>query len=231
MRGKRLGRTFFRRDSLELAPLLLHKVLVHGECAGRIVEVEAYREDDEASHSYRGRTARNGTMFGPPGLLYVYFSYGMHWCANVVCGAEGTGAAVLLRALEPLAGIERMRERRPAARTERDLCSGPGKLTRALGLERSHDGWDLARGAGDGPFLLDDGTPPPARPGRGPRIGITKATEKPWRFFAEGSPFVSRGVRRSGASAMGPDLTPPLPGAGARSTGGRRTRGRTTRSA
>ena len=193
MKGRRLDREFFCRDSVELAPLLLHKVLVHGECAGRIVEVEAYREDDEASHSYRGRTARNAVMFGPPGRLYVYFSYGMHWCANVVCGEDGTGAAVLLRALEPVAGIEVMRERRPAARAERDLCSGPGKLTRALGLDRCHDGRDLTRG--DGPYLLDDGTPPPSRPGRSPRIGITKAVGKPWRFFVAGSPSVSRAPR------------------------------------
>jgi DNA-3-methyladenine glycosylase len=193
MKGRRLTRAFYRRDPLDLAPLLLHKILVHGECAGRIVEVEAYREDDEASHSYRGRTPRNGTMFGRPGLLYVYFSYGMHWCANVVCGEHGTGAAVLLRALEPIAGVDLMLERRPAARNERDLCSGPGKLTRSFGLERAHDGCDLARG--DGPYLLDDGTPPPARPGRSPRIGISRAAEKPWRFFVADSPFVSRGPR------------------------------------
>jgi DNA-3-methyladenine glycosylase len=193
MRGKRLGRAFFRRDPIELAPLLLHKVLVHGECAGRIVEVEAYREDDEASHSYRGRTARNGTMFGPPGLLYVYFSYGMHWCANVVCGEEGRGAAVLLRALEPMIGLELMRERRGRPLRDRDLCSGPGKLTHALGVDGSLDGHDLARG--DGPALVDDGTAPPARPGCSPRIGISKAVARPWRFFVEGNPHVSRAPR------------------------------------
>jgi DNA-3-methyladenine glycosylase len=229
MARARLPREFFRRDPLELAPLLLHKLLVHGECAGRIVEVEAYREDDEASHSYRGRTTRNGTMFGPPGLLYVYFSYGMHWCANVVCGEPGQGAAVLLRALEPIAGLDRMRARRPAARSDRDLCSGPGKLTSALAIDRAHDGWDLGRVGG--PHLVDDGTPPPANPGHGPRVGITKAVERPWRFLVEGSPYVSRAPRSTATTAAVGELTRPLRAANARSTGSSRSRGRTKRSA
>jgi DNA-3-methyladenine glycosylase len=187
---RRLPRSFFARSVLEVAPELLGKVLEHDGSAGRIVEVEAYREDDEASHSFRGMTARNRVMFGPPGHLYVYFSYGMHWCANVVCEEEGRGAAVLLRALEPIVGIDRMWARRPRARRERDLCSGPAKLTAAIGIGPAHDGLDLVRGSG--PRIVDDGKPPPRRPGRGPRVGISKAVDKPWRFWVDGNPHVSR---------------------------------------
>ncbi|HVS64599.1 MAG TPA: DNA-3-methyladenine glycosylase [Thermoanaerobaculia bacterium] len=185
-----LPRSFFARSVLEVAPDLLGKLLVHDGCAGRIVEVEAYREDDEASHSHRGVTARNRVMFGPPGHLYVYFSYGMHWCANAVCEEEGRGAAVLLRALEPVAGLEQMWARRPRARRERELCSGPARLAGALGIGREHYGADLVNGRG--PRIVDDGTPPPRRPGQGPRIGISKAIERPWRWWVEGNPHVSR---------------------------------------
>jgi DNA-3-methyladenine glycosylase len=173
--------------------LLLNKVLVVGERRARIVEVEAYAgAEDPASHAYRGLTRRNGTMFGPPGHLYVYFSYGMHWCANVVCGAPAAGHAVLLRAGAPLAGLAAMRAARPAARRDRDLCSGPARLCQALGLTGVDDGDDLVTPLPGGPWLADDGTAPPRRPGRSPRIGITKAADHPWRWFVAGDPNVSR---------------------------------------
>jgi DNA-3-methyladenine glycosylase len=173
-----------------VAPELLGKVLVAGACSGRIVEVEAYREDDEASHSFRGRTARNAVMFGPAGHLYVYFTYGMHFCANVVTGEEGRGSAVLLRALAPLGGLDLMRARRPGARRDIDLANGPGKLCQALALDRVHNGLDLVRGAEVA--VMDDGQAPPARPGVSARIGISVAVDRPWRFFVDGDPHVSR---------------------------------------
>lgn len=192
---RRLTRTELARDPRELAAALLHKVLVHdgtGERrAGRVVEVEAYCGPiDAGAHTYRGRTARNATMFGPPGLLYVYFTYGMHWCANVVCGDEGEGVAVLLRALHPLQGLEAMYTARgPAARRDRDLCSGPAKLTQALGLDGVHDGVDLTTGPVG---LFDDGTPPPAAPVQTTRIGLSAGGEHPWRWYVAGDPNVSR---------------------------------------
>jgi len=176
---KRLGRRFYTRDALEVAPDLLDKVLVVGPCAGRIVEVEAYRADDPASHSYRGQTARNATMFAPGGLLYVYFTYGMHYCANVVTGAASDGQAVLLRAVSPFRGIEVMRARR-AVRSDRTLADGPGKLCQAFGLDGSHDGIDLCASADV--FIVDDGTPPPSEPLVGSRVGIRHGTEHPWRW-------------------------------------------------
>jgi DNA-3-methyladenine glycosylase len=139
-----LPRDFYGGDSREVAPRLLGKLLVFGDLAGRIVEVEAYcGDEDPASHAFRGQTPRNATMFGRPGLLYVYFTYGMHWCANVVCGEVGKASAVLLRALHPVAGVDVMRSRRPAARADRDLTNGPAKLCQALDIERSYDGADL----------------------------------------------------------------------------------------
>ena len=143
-----LPRTFYRRPATNVAPDLLLKILVvrtKGNVrSGRIVEVEAYDgRDDAASHSAVGLTKRNATMFGPPGFLYVYFTYGMHWCANAVCEDAGYGAAVLIRALRPLDGLDAMRESRPAAKSDLDLCSGPAKLTQALGLGRDADGLDL----------------------------------------------------------------------------------------
>ena len=192
-----LPRSFYDRPSHEVAPALLHKVLVVGDRAVRIVEVEAYAGgDDPASHAYRGRTARNATMFGPPGHLYVYFTYGMHWCANAVCGPAGSSSAVLVRAGAPLVGMEAMFAVRPAARRERDLCSGPAKLCQALGVDRAFDGADLAHPGHVGHHrsvtILDDGTPPPRRPGRSPRIGIRVAVDVPWRWFVAGDPNVSR---------------------------------------
>lgn len=185
-----------------MAAELLNKLVVAGGRAGRIVEVEAYLGvDDPASHAFRGPTRRNATMFGPPGHLYVYFSYGVHWCANAVCRPAGTAHAVLLRALSPEAGIEEMRADRPAARRDRDLCSGPGKLCQALGITGQHDGVDLVSGRG-GVSVRDDGTPPPDRPGVGPRVGISRAAELPLRFWVPGDPSVSRGAGR-GAGGRG----------------------------
>lgn len=188
-----LDRTFYRRDSRQVAPELLNKLLLmrDGRC-GRIVEVEAYRgELDPASHAFRGKTRRNATMYGPAGHLYVYFTYGMHWCANAVCGEVGSGWAVLLRAAAPVAGAEDMWARRPKARVERDLLSGPAKLCQAFGLDGAFDGADLVR-RDRGVVLADDGMPPPAKPGRSARIGLTAGAEHPWRWFVEGDPNVSR---------------------------------------
>ncbi len=188
-----LPRRFFRRDGREVAPELLNKLLVRGARVGRIVEVEAYAGAlDPASHAYRGRTGRNATMFGPPGHLYVYFTYGMHFCANVVCGEDGEASAVLLRALTAVGGLEEMRAARgPAARTDGDLCSGPGKLCQAFGIDRSFDGADLV--SGDlGVAVGDDGTPPPAAPGISGRIGLSVAAEVPWRFYVAGAKGLSR---------------------------------------
>jgi DNA-3-methyladenine glycosylase len=159
-------------------------VLVDG-VGGIVVETEAYARNDPASHSFRGPTRRNRAMFGPPGRLYVYRSYGVHWCANVVCEPVGTGAAVLLRALEPTSGIAEMRRRR-GIDDARLLCSGPGRLTQALGLTGEHDGSPLDRE----PFELV----PPAAPlsvVTGPRIGISKAVGVPWRYALAGSGYVS----------------------------------------
>jgi DNA-3-methyladenine glycosylase len=164
-------------DAPDVAPLLLNKLLVHGPCVGRIVEVEAYREDDPASHSFRGPTPRTAVMFGPAGHLYVYFTYGMHYCANIVTGLDGAGAAVLLRAVRPLDGLDVMSERRHG---RRPLSDGPAKLCQAFGIGPEHNGADVC--AGDGIGLFDDGTPPPADPLVGPRIGITKAIEVAWRW-------------------------------------------------
>lgn len=198
-RARLLARPFYARDALEVAPALLNKLLVMDapgapRVAVRIVEVEAYRgADDPASHAYKGRTARNATMFGPAGHLYVYFTYGMHWCANVVCASPGIAQGVLLRAAAPVEGLDVMRERRPKARTDRDLCRGPARLAQALGLHRAHDGLDLLRGPLRG---YDDGVAPPARPGRSARIGVTAAHDHRWRWYVPGDPNVSGPANR-----------------------------------
>ena len=180
------------RPAVEVAPALLGRVLQMGDRSGRIVEVEAYMgADDPASHAYRGPTTRNATMFGPPGHLYVYFTYGMHWCANVVTGTEGVGTAVLIRALAPLTGVEEMRAARPAARRDRDLCSGPAKLTQALGIDGTLDGVDVCD-PGSPVRLLDDGWRPDGEPIVAPRIGITRAVEHLWRWYLGDDPNVSR---------------------------------------
>jgi DNA-3-methyladenine glycosylase len=190
----RLSRSFYRRDPRVVAPELLNKVLVRGRRAGRIVEVEAYCGSiDPGSHAYRGRTNRNATMFDRPGLLYVYFTYGMHFCANAVCGEEDEGVAVLLRGLTPLRGLGQMRKLRPAARRDADLCSGPAKLCSAFGLGRAFDGADLVTGD-RGVVIGDDGTPPPAHPVVTTRIGLAagRGDEHPWRWYVAGATGVSR---------------------------------------
>ncbi len=188
-----LPRDFYRRDPRHVAPELLNKVLVRGTRRGRIVEVEAYcGAEDPGSHAFRGQTRRNATMFGPAGHLYVYFTYGMHFCANVACGEEGVASAVLLRALTAVGGLEEMRAARGrAAHRDSDLCSGPGKLCQAFGLDRTFDGADLVTGD-QGVEVVDDGTAPPAEPGVSGRVGLSVAAEVPWRFFVPGAIGVSR---------------------------------------
>jgi len=196
-RRSALPREFYARDARVVAPELLNKILIAPDGrSGRIVEVEAYcGAEDAAAHSYRGKTPRNATMFGQAGHLYVYFTYGMHWCANAVCGEAGEGVAVLFRALEPIAGIERMRVSRPRARKDTDLCSGPARLAQALGINGAHDGADLV--SGDQGFrVLSDGEAPPDSPVVSPRIGISQAVDFPWRWSIRGNPHVSRGRGR-----------------------------------
>ncbi|HSO94428.1 MAG TPA: DNA-3-methyladenine glycosylase [Acidimicrobiia bacterium] len=196
MSARPLARRFYARDSRELAPLLLNKVLVrgtgHARVAARIVEVEAYAgAEDPGSHAFRGPTPRNETMFGPPGRLYVYFTYGMHWCSNVVCGTDGEASAVLLRAAAPLTGLDIMRHRRGPGRTDRELCAGPARLTQAFGITGADDATDLLRGD---IRLVDDATPPPTRPGRSVRIGLRagRGDLQRWRWFVPRDPHVSR---------------------------------------
>ena len=190
--ARRLGRSFYRRDPRVVAPELLGKVLVRGGLAARIVEVEAYcGAEDPGSHAFRGMTKRNATMFGPPGRLYVYFTYGLHWCANAVCGDEGEGVAVLLRAAEPLRGIDEIRRRRPKARRDRDLLAGPARLCQAFGLDADDDGADLVT-ADHVVTIVDDGTPPPPHPAVGTRIGLSVGSELPWRWCTPESGYLSR---------------------------------------
>ena len=191
-----LQRGFFARAPAEVAPDLLGKLIGHEDGPlARLVEVEAYAQDDPAAHTFRGKTARNQSMFGPAGHLYVYFSYGVHWCANVVCGDEGYGAGVLLRAAEPIEGIELMRAARGKDKLEL-LCSGPGRLAQALGIVRSHDGTDLT---GSGLVTLFDDGYCPSNVVACPRIGLTKNTEAPLRFLVSDSPHVSKRAPRTRA--------------------------------
>jgi DNA-3-methyladenine glycosylase len=185
--GQRLERGFFDRSVHAVARDLVGCRLFFDGVGGAIVETESYERDDPACHAYVGLTDRTEVLFGPPGRAYVYLSYGIHSLLNFVCEPEGEAAAVLIRALEPSVGLEAMRGRR-GARSDRELCSGPGKLTEALGIGLEQNGVDFEQP----PFLLlaPDGTPPDVV--TGPRIGITKAVERPWRFCAAGSPFVSR---------------------------------------
>jgi len=187
--SQKLTAAFFARSVHAVAPDLIGASLLFDGVGGRIVELEAYDHEDPAAHGFGGRTARNASMFGPPGRAYVYRSYGIHWCLNFVCESEGIASAVLIRALEPLSGIAAMRRRRGLA-DERLLCAGPGRLCQALGITRAQDGAALDRP----PFLLR------AREQRpeivtGPRIGITKAADKPWRYGLAGSRHVSRPFR------------------------------------
>jgi DNA-3-methyladenine glycosylase len=190
--GKPLPRSFYRRDSRVVAPELLNKVLASADGrAGRIVEVEAYAGAiDPAAHTYRGMTKRNAVMFGPPGHLYVYFTYGMHWCCNTVCG-DGDGTAVLIRALEPVAGLERMRAARPRAKRDRDLCSGPARLTQAMDIATAQNGIDLVA-ARQGFTVVDDGVAPPENLVGGARIGISQGTDLLWRWYIPGNLNVSK---------------------------------------
>src|SRR6202162_3950134 len=184
--GKPLKRAFFGRSVHEVAPDLIGATLLVDGVGGILVEVEAYHHNAPAAHSFRGPTPRNRVMFGPPGFAYVYRSYGIHWCINFVCEQEGSASAVLIRALEPTHGLAAMRRRRKL-RDERLLCSGPGRLGQALGITRAHNGLALD----EPPFELR------ARTGKaelvtGPRVGISKAAEKPWRYGLKGSRFLSR---------------------------------------
>jgi DNA-3-methyladenine glycosylase len=188
-----VGAEFFARDVHRVARELVGCTLLVDGVGGTIVEVEAYAPDDAASHSYRGRTVRNAAMFGPPGRLYVYRSYGIHWCANVVCEADGVGAAVLLRALEPIAGLDEMRRRRRLDEPTL-LCAGPGRLTEALGITGAHDGLAL-----DLPPFCVRSPGAPADVVTAPRVGITKATELPWRYALRDSRFVSPPRPRAGS--------------------------------
>ena len=182
----KLRRGFFDRSVHAVAPDLIGATLLVGGVGGTIVEVEAYHHTDPAAHSYRGPTERNGIMFGPPGFAYVYRSYGIHWCLNFVCEAEGSASAVLIRALEPTAGLAAMRRRRGLPE-ERSLCSGPGKLCEALGVTIKHNGLPLDRA----PFELRARAEKPEIV-VGARIGITKAVDEPWRYGLRGSKFLSK---------------------------------------
>jgi DNA-3-methyladenine glycosylase len=184
--GERVTREFFARSVHEVAPELIAATLLVDGVGGTIVEVEAYDQDDPASHSFRGPTSRTAAMFGPPGHAYVYRSYGVHWCLNLVCAEEGRAEAALVRALEPTHGLDVMRRRRGVDPLQA-LCSGPGKLCQALGVTRAHDGLPLD----EPPFELLAREDEPAL-AVGARIGITRAVEHPWRYGLAGSPFVSR---------------------------------------
>jgi DNA-3-methyladenine glycosylase len=204
-----LTRSFFDRPVLDVAPDLLGRVVAfsspEGTVAVRLTEVEAYDgESDPGSHAFRGRTRRNAAMFGPPGHLYVYFSYGMHWCGNLVCGPADRGAAVLLRAGEVVQGLEVARRRRPAARRDADLARGPARLMTALGVTGADDGADACAPAGA--LRAWAGRPPETRRVRtGPRVGVAGAgATVPWRFWVDGEPTLSpyrpavRRARRAG---------------------------------
>ena len=189
-----LPRSFFDRPVLEVAPDLLGRLVVHrtddGTVTARITEVEAYDgPNDPGSHAFRGRSKRNGTMFGPPGHVYVYFTYGMHYCMNLVCGPPGMPPGLLLRAAEITEGAELARKRRPAAKSDRELARGPARLVEALAVSRGDDGADVC---GDGPLTVHHGAPPQKELIRtGPRVGLRDAPDFPWRFWIEGDPTVS----------------------------------------
>ena len=190
-RARAVGRAFFDRPPEVVAEDIIGCEISYGGCGGIVVEAEAYGQRDPASHSFRGETPRCRSMFGPPGTVYVYMTYGIHWCLNLVTEAEGTGAAVLIRAIEPSHGVEAMRERRGVA-DDRLLCAGPGRLTQALGITGDLDGLPL----GDAGLHVARrrATPEVARV---PRIGISQATDLPWRMVARESRFLSRPIPRS----------------------------------
>ena len=188
-RGRKLGRAFFARSVHDVAPELIGATLLFKGVGGIIVEVEAYHHTDPAAHSYHGRTERNAIMFGPPGFAYVYRSYGIHWCVNFVCEEEGSASAVLVRAIEPTAGVAAMRRRR-GVKEERLLCSGPGRVCQALGITRAHNALPVDRE----PFEMRARTLTPEI-AIGVRIGITKAVDHPWRYGLKGSKFLSKPFR------------------------------------
>jgi DNA-3-methyladenine glycosylase len=189
-----LGRDFFARSAHEVAPELIGVELLVDGVGGPIVEVEAYDQEDPAAHGFGGRTERNASMFGPPGHAYVYRSYGIHWCLNFVCASVGSAEAVLIRALEPRYGVDEMRQRR-GLDDLRLLCAGPGRLTQALALTGEHDG----RSLDEPPFELRARKDEPEI-AVGTRVGITKATDEPWRYVLAGSPFLSRALRPGGSA-------------------------------
>jgi DNA-3-methyladenine glycosylase len=191
-----LRRDFFARSVHAIAPDLIGATLLVDGVGGRIVELEAYDQEDPASHGYRGRTARNAAMFGPPGHAYVYRSYGIHWCLNLVCGVEGVPEAVLIRALEPTRRVDLQQSRR-GVEDVRALCSGPGKLCQALGITREHDGLALDVP----PFRLEARAVVPEIV-TGPRIGITRATDLSWRYLSAGSRYLSRPAPRGERSSQ-----------------------------
>jgi DNA-3-methyladenine glycosylase len=184
-----LRKSFFARSVQDVAPELIGATFLFNGTGGVIVEVEAYHHTEPAAHSHRGMTERNAVMFGPPGHAYVYRSYGLHWCVNFVCEAAGSAAGVLIRAVEPTAGLALMRRRRGVEDT-RLLCSGPGRLTQAMGITRAHNGLALD----EAPFSLMPRTDA-LDIVAGPRIGITKAAELPWRHGLKGSRFLSKPFR------------------------------------
>jgi DNA-3-methyladenine glycosylase len=181
-----LGKDFFARNVHEVAPDLIGATLLVDGVGGAVVEVEAYDHEDPAAHGYRGRTERNASMFGPAGHAYVYRSYGIHWCLNLVCEEEGSASAVLVRALEPTHGRDAMRRRR-GSEDGRLLCAGPGRLCQALGVSREHDGRPLD----EPPFRLEARLED-VEVVTGPRIGITRAADRPWRYALAGSRYLSR---------------------------------------
>jgi DNA-3-methyladenine glycosylase len=199
-----LERAFFARPAPQVARDLVGKLLVREDegLVARLVEVEAYRQEDEACHGHRGRTARNAPLFGPPGHAYVYFTYGMHWCCNTVTGEEGAGEGVLLRAAQPLEGEGLMRERRNGA-AERDLLRGPARLAQAFGLDGSWSGADVC--SGGVLYLADDGARPAVE--ATPRTGVAAAADTPWRFVEPGSRWASPYKR----SPRAPRPRPPRP--------------------
>ena len=184
-----IRRNFFARSVHDVAEELIGATFLVEGIGGKIVEVEAYHHEDPAAHGYRGRTERNASMFGPPGHAYVYRSYGIHWCVNFVCEPEGVADAVLIRALEPTRELDLMRKRR-GVDDERLLCSGPGRVCQALGITHEHDGLALDRT----PFRLEPRTEEPEVV-RGPRVGITRAADLPWRYGLAGSRYLSRALR------------------------------------
>jgi DNA-3-methyladenine glycosylase len=186
---KRFRKSFFDRSVHEVAPDLIGATFLFNGVGGTIVEVEAYHHTEPAAHSYNGETARNAVMFGPPGYVYVYRSYGIHWCINFVCEAAGSAAAVLIRALEPTHGIAAMRRQRGVS-DERLLCSGPGRLTEALGITQAQNGLAL-----DAPPFELRARPAAIEVASGVRIGITRAAELPWRYGLAGSRFLSKPFR------------------------------------